>query len=415
MPIQPMPTDKHHIAMSEFVAIVALMMALSALSIDIMLPALPAISDHFALSGENDRQLVITAYLVGFGLGQPLHGPLSDRFGRKPVLMGGLMIFFIGAGLATWASDFTMLLMARLLQGIGGAAARVVSNAVVRDCYSGREMARVMSLVMSVFILVPIAAPALGAVILLVQEWQVIFGLLMIVAALTAAWVAIRLPETRDPADRSPMTAGNLALAAWLVVTNRITLGYTIATGFLFAVLMGYIGSAQQLFGEVYDMGELFPLMFGALAVAVAIAALTNARLVSRMGMRRLSHMALIVMVGLASAMALAGFPAKPPLPVLAAYLFASFFCFGLVMSNFNALAMEPLGHVAGMAASFIGFLTTLMGAFGGWLIGQSFDGTARPLAVGFLILSASALAVVLITERGRLMHPGHPEEQGAR
>lgn len=400
--------------MAEFVAIVALMMALTALSIDVMLPALPAISADFALAGENDRQLVVTTFLIGFGLGQPIHGPLSDRFGRKPVLMLGLSIFAVGSALATWAPDFQTLLIARLLQGFGGAAARVVSNAVVRDCFSGREMARVMSMAMTVFILVPIVAPAVGTVIQMASGWHSIFALLMVAAAVTAAWVAFRLPETRRAEDRTPLTPSYLARAAWLVVSNRITLGYTVATGFLFAILMSYVGSAQQLFVEVYGLGDLFPLMFGSLAGAIAIASMVNARLVARMGTRRLSHLALIGLVGLSAVMAAAGFPAKPPLALLGIYLGACFFCFGLLMPNFNAIAMEPLGRVAGMASSFIGFLTTVMGAFGGWLIGQSFDGTARPLVFGFAALGAAALAVVLVTEKGRLLQPAQPEDRAA-
>jgi DHA1 family bicyclomycin/chloramphenicol resistance-like MFS transporter len=389
--------------MAEFVTIIALMMALSALAIDAMLPALPAISDHFALAGANDRQLVVTAYLVGFALGQPIHGPLSDRYGRKPVLMAGLVLFAAGAALAAVADSFDMLLLARTLQGLGVAAARVISNAVVRDCFSGREMARVMSLAMMVFITVPIIAPAVGAGILLVADWHSIFLVLLAMAGVTAAWVALRLPETRDPADRLPLSLPRLGEAARAVVRTRTTLGYTVALGLLFGILMAYIATAQQIFGEIYGMGAEFPLFFAALALSVAAASLTNAGLVSRFGMRRLSHIALIGLVVLTTGMAVAGFPGRPSLVVLSLWLGAAFFCFGLVMANFNAIAMEPLGRIAGMAASFIGFLTTLLGAVGGWAIGQAFDGSVRPLTIGFTFMAWSALAVVLVTERGRL------------
>jgi DHA1 family bicyclomycin/chloramphenicol resistance-like MFS transporter len=391
------------IRFAEFVALMALMMALTALSIDIMLPALPNIAEAFAVMEPNDRQLVVTAYLLGFAVGQPFYGPLSDRFGRKPILFFGLALSAIGSLGAVAAPGFDFLLWSRVLQGFGAAAPRIMVTAIVRDRFGGRDMARVMSLVMMVFIMVPMLAPAMGGVILQFGPWNWIFAWLALVSLLILFWAALRLPETRAPTDRLPLSAGALGRAAATTLTTRRTLGYTVALGFLFGNLMAYIGSAQQIFVEVYGLGALFPLAFGAVASLQAVAAFTNARLVGRLGMRRVSHAALFAYVVICGLAALAGYPEKPPILAFCAFLAATFFCFGLAVPNFNALAMEPLGHIAGMASSFVGSYTTFAGAFFGWLVGQAFDGTVRPLMIGFTVLAVLALLVVLATERGRL------------
>ncbi|WP_207479653.1 multidrug effflux MFS transporter [Arenibaculum pallidiluteum] len=393
----------------EFVGLIALMMAITALSIDIMLVALPDIAHSFAVARPNDRQLVVTTYMIGFAVGQPFHGPLSDRFGRKPVLILGLLIFSIGAVGSALATGFTGLLAARALQGFGAAAPRIVAIAIVRDCFAGRDMARVMSFVMMVFIIVPVLAPALGEAILQFGPWPWIFGFLLLTAAAALLWSALRLPETRPAADRLPLSGAALTGAFLKVVTTRRTLGYTVAMGFLFGGLLSYVGSAQQIFVDVYGLGSMFAVMFGAIAVTMALASLVNARLVVRLGMRRVSHLALAGYVAAGLAMALLGFPTHPPLWLLGAFLGIVFFCFGLIAPNFNALAMEPLGRVAGMASSFIGFYTTAFGALVGWAVGQAFDDTVRPLVVGFAAMGALALLTVLKTE-GRLLVRGGEE-----
>lgn len=399
-----LPRRTHDIRFAEFVALVALLMAMTALSIDIMLVALPDIAASYGVLEPNDRQLLVTGYMLGFAVGQPFHGPLSDRFGRKPVLAVGLVIFALASLGAALAPSFAWMLAFRALQGFGAAAPRVVAIAIVRDCFAGRDMARVMSFVMMVFIIVPVVAPAIGEGIVLLASWQWVFGALFLVAAAAIVWSGLRLPETRPAEDRMPLSAAALGHAFTTVVTTRWTLGYTIAMGFMFGGLLSYVGSAQQVFVDVYGLGELFPLAFGAIAGVMALASLTNTRLVGRVGMRRVSHAALLVHVAACAVMAAFGFPEHPPLLALAAFMAVVFYCFGLIAPNFNAMAMEPLGHVAGMGSSFVGFYTTAAGAFFGWVIGHAFDGTVRPLIIGFAVLGVSALVTVLVTEHGQLM-----------
>lgn len=392
---------------AEFVAITALMIALTALSIDIMLSALPDIASSYSVANANDQQLVIIVYMLGFAIGQPLHGPLSDRFGRKPLLLTGVVIFAIASLLAAFAPSFEWLLVARAVQGFGAAAPRVVAMAIVRDRFAGREMARVMSFVMMVFIIVPVIAPSLGELILMVTGWQMIFGALFITAVIAFAWTAIRLPETRGDNDRMSLNPTALWGALSKVVTTPATLGYTIATGFLYVGLMAYISAAQQVFVDVYDTGKLFPVLFGGVAAAISVSSLLNSRLVGKHGMHKVSHAALIGYVLSGLALAVLGYPEKPPLELFLIVVSLLFFFFGLMIPNFSALAMEPLGHVAGMGASFIGFLTTAMGAVGGGLIARAFDGSVRPLSIGFTAVGLLILATVLVTERGRLMRAG--------
>lgn len=393
---------------AEFIAIMASLMALNALSIDMMLPALGQIRDDLAVAGPNDQQLVVTSYIVGFAIGQLFQGPLSDRFGRRPVLFAGLAAYALAAFAAMAAGGIQGLLAARFLQGIASAAPRVVAVAVVRDIYGGRRMAEVMSIVMMVFIVVPVLAPGLGAIVLVFGDWRLIFGFLGAAGLAVLAWTALRLPETRPPERREPLTPAWLAGALREALTTRQTLGYTLATGCLFGALLAYISSAQQIFTEVYPLGPWFPVVFGVVVIGMAGASLINSRLVATVGMRRLSHGALLgfLAAGLALvALSLAMRP--PPLAMLLVLLALALFCFGLIMPNFNALAMEPMGRIAGTASSVVGAVTTAMAGVIGGYIGQHFDGTVTPLALGLAFCPAVALGVVLVTERGRLFRAG--------
>lgn len=370
-----------------------------------MLVALPHIATSYALTDPNDRQLVITSYLLGFAVGQPVCGPLSDRFGRKPVLTGGVLLFCVGAIGALLAPTFTSLLLSRALMGLGAAAPRIMAVSIVRDRFSGRGMARVMSFVMMVFIIIPVVAPGFGAVILLTGNWHLIFGALLAAGLLLIAWAGLRLPETLPANKRRPLSVASLVSAAVTVVTTRQTVGYTIGMGVMFGALMTYIGSAQQVFMDVYSLTtETFPIVFGLVASIMVVASLVNARLVERVGMRKVSHIALLGFVAAGVVMAAFGFPGHPPLAALIVFLMVSFFCFGLITPNFNALAMEPLGQIAGMGSSLTGFYSTAAGAAFGWIAGQAFDGTVRPLIMAFTSFGVLTLVCVLVTERGRLL-----------
>lgn len=413
-PDQPPPIA---IRLGELIALIALLMSLTAMSIDIMLPALPLIGDHFGVENPNDRQLVVGLYICGLAIGQLIYGPLSDRFGRKWILILGLMIYTLGTIGAIFAPTFEVFLAARTVQGIGSAGTRVIATAIVRDLYSGHAMARVMSFAMMIFIIVPVVAPSVGQGILLFLPWRYIFGLLLVVAVIDILWTIVRLPETRRTEDRRPISLVNLGSAFWLVLSNKTCIGYTVASGFMLASLMSYIMSAQQIFVEYYSLGALFPLAFGSIAAAMAVASFTNARLVGQLGMRRVSHGALVVFVAAAGLLSMLSLLGRPPLLLAWVLLSIVFYCFGLMQSNFTAIAMEPLGKVAGTASSVTGFYATASGAVFGTLIGRAFDGTTAPLALGFLGLGVAAAIAVTAVEglegwfRRDLpegVHPGH-------
>lgn len=374
------------------------MMALTAMSVDIMLPSLPALGAALGVANENDRQLVVIVYMAGFACGQLVYGPLSDHLGRRPVLLGGIVVYIAGSLMALLAPSFTTLLAARLVQGLGAASPRVVSIAVVRDLYSGRQMARVMSFVMMVFIIIPVLAPSLGQALLLIGSWRWPFHALLLVGLAAALWAWTRLPETGEAAlgKRPAMALMPAFLAA---ILDLQTAGYGVAQGVMFGCLLAYVASSQQVFTEVFGLGKAFPIAFGAVASTLSLAAFINARIVGHYGMRRVSHTALagFVVVALALAMlqflGLLGFVAFLGLVALA------FFLFGLTAPNFNALAMEPQGHNAGMASSVVGALSTAVGAVIGGVIGRAFDGTAMPLALGFALASLTAFAIVTAVE----------------
>ena len=392
------------LGLGEFVALMALMISLAALSTDAMLPALPAIGGDLGVKRDNDPQFVISALFLGLGVGQMIYGPLSDFIGRKPAISAGVTLFIVGCLLSMLATSFPMMLAGRMLQGFGVAGPRIVIVALVRDQYAGHAMARIMSLVMAVFIVVPTLAPALGQGILLIANWRAIFGVLLALAATGLVWFAIRQPETLPADRRLPFSLARLAAAVRETCTNPVALGYAVASGVVFGAYIGYLTSAQQIFQVQYGLGELFPLYFALLSLALGGASYANARLVMRHGMRPLSGLALKTLAALsllfvAVSLAMAG---GLPLWALTAYLMLAFFCVGILFGNFNALAMEPLGHIAGVGAAVVGTFQTFISLFLGTLIGQVYDGTAVPLVGGFAALAVAALMIVGWTERRR-------------
>ncbi|MBA8902214.1 DHA1 family bicyclomycin/chloramphenicol resistance-like MFS transporter [Phyllobacterium sp. P30BS-XVII] len=395
----------------EFIGMMAMLMAINALAIDIMLPGLQQIGASLGVTNENHRQYVISAYLLGFSISQLFYGPISDRFGRRKPLLFGLAVYVIAATSAAFVPSFASLLFFRLIQGIGSAATRVITVSIVRDVYGGRQMAEVMSLIMMVFMIVPVIAPGTGQAVMIFGDWHLIFIFMAVIAAAVTLWMYIRLPETFDPADQRPFTLKSVAQGFKIVLTNRVALCYTLASAFLFGALFGFINSAQQIYIGIYELGIWFPVAFASVAITMAFSSFMNSRLVGRFGMRRLSHGALLGFLTISTIWVLLTIfgPHPTPFPLYLVLFALAMFQFGWIGSNFNALAMEPLGHVAGTASSVLGFMGTAGGGAIGALIGQSFDGTTLPLVMGFFVVSVIGLIFVLIAEKGKLFHPHNP------
>jgi len=391
------------IPFGEFVALAAALMALTALGIDSMLPALPAIGESLGVLRDNDRQFVITAFLVGFAVAQLAHGPLADRFGRRPVLAVALLAAVATNLLAAIAGSFELLLAARFASGMAVAGARVVTIALVRDCFSGRAMARVMSLVFVVFMAAPVLAPAFGQIVLLFAPWRWIFVGIAVVAALILAWFWLRMPETLKPEDRHELSVSRIAQGYAFVARDRMAVSYTLAAALISGGLFGFINSIQQIMSDIFGRPELLTVIFACVAGTMAVANFMNSRIVMRFGTRLLSHSALTGLIVIAGVHLVVSWIGGEHLVVFAILQAAMMACFGLAASNFSAMAMENMGHIAGTASSAQGFVATLGGAVIGAIIGQSFDGTTVPLYAGFLICGLIAMAIVAIGERGKL------------
>jgi DHA1 family bicyclomycin/chloramphenicol resistance-like MFS transporter len=392
----------------EFVVVIAAIMALNPLAMDIMLPALPNIGSTFHVEPANRLQMVLSAFLIGFGAGQFVIGPLSDSFGRRAVLLGGMVVYAIASVLAIAAPSFETLLLARALEGLGTSATRVIATSIVRDCYAGRRMASVVSLAMMVFIAVPVVAPSLGQALMLLTHWRGIFAVLMLYGFVTLIWTLLRLPETLPASERKAFSIHEVVDAYRRTATNRQTLGYALAAGGIQGSLFAFVFSAQQVFTGIYKLGHYFPLAFAAAAGGIAVAGFLNARLVGRIGMRVMSHGALVGFLVVAAIMFVTVRSQALPLPLFMALSTLMMFSFGLMIANFTALAMEPHGHIAGTASSLYGSITTLLGIAIGTAIGQDYDGTLMPFTTGFLLCALVALALVAITEKGRLFRPHH-------
>ncbi len=399
----------------EFIALTAGLMALNALAIDVMLPALPNMGEALGVANENERQFVIGAYMLGFGIAQLAFGPLTDRFGRRAPLLAGLAVYLVCAFAATFAPSFAVLLGLRFVQGLGAAGTRVIATAVVRDRYSGREMAEIMALTFMVFMAVPIVAPSVGQVLLLTGPWQTIFLFMGGLALAITVWAYLRLPETLAPENQRPLSLGAVVDAFRIVFTNRVAFFYGLAGMFLFASLFGFITSSQQVFVGIYGLDELFPVAFAVMAGTMAVAQFVNARIVRRFGMRRLSHFALLVYLAMASIWLILAVMGPVSLPLFFSIFLVVQVGFGWQASNMNSLSMEPLGAVAGTAASVFGFMQTVGGALLGTVIGQLFDGTLVPNAAGYVVMGILVLGCVLIAEKGRLFGVGTEYEAAAK
>lgn len=400
-------SDRAPLPFGEFVTLIAALMALTALGIDSMLPALPAIGDALDVAEPNSRQFVITAFLLGFSVAQLAYGPLADRFGRRPVLIFALIASALTNLVAAVSGSFVLLLVARLASGAAVAGARVVTVALVRDCYSGRAMARVMSLAFIFFMAAPVLAPSFGELVLAFATWRWIFGGIAIVTAAVFLWFVLRMPETLPVAERQPLEPARILAGYRIVLRDRYAVGYTVAAALLSGGLFGFVGSIQQIMEVTFGRPKLLTVVFACVAGTMAAGSFFNSRIVMRFGTRLISHAALLGLVGVATvhlAVTLAGIESLASFIVLQALMMA---CFGLASSNFSAMAMENMGSIAGTASSLQGFVSMLGGAVLGALIGQAFDGTTVPLYGGFLFLGLVALLVVFRTEHGRLFRRG--------
>lgn len=384
----------------EFIMLIAALIAINAFAIDIMLPGLQQIGAGLGEPDANRRQLVIPAYMLGFGVLQMVFGPLSDRYGRRGPLLVGLCIYVVAALSAFIVKDFNALVGLRFVQGAGAAASAVIAMALVRDLFVGDEMAKTMSLVFMVMMLSPIFAPGLGQVLLVALDWRGLFMFMAGLGTLVTLWVWLRLPETLKPEHRRPMGLMSLIDGFGIVFSNRTALNYILATALLFGGLFGFLTSSQQIYVTTYDVGLWFPAFFAAGGGVAAIGGFINSQLVTKYGMRRISHSALYVFALAAAVMLLCGWLHILPVGVFFALSAVSFFTFSMIMPNFGALAMEPLGEVAGTAASAQGVLQMVLGAAIGAYIGQQFDGTAIPLAMGMLGLALCAMALLAVGAR---------------
>ena len=396
------------IGFGEFVCLMAALMACNALGIDSMLPALPDIARSFGITVENQRQWVVSSYLLGFGITHLLFGPLSDRFGRRSVTLTGLALYVATSLLASLATSFTIMIALRTLQGMAAACTRVLAVAIIRDCYSGRKMAQVLSLSFIVFMAVPMLAPSIGQLILMFGPWQAIFQLLAVFGAVVALWMGLRMDETLHPENRRPLALAPLLAGARSVLTDRCSLGYSLAMTMSFGALIGFISSAQQLFVEIFHEPDRFPLIFAFIAAGMALAQFLNSRIVLRLGSRLVAHSAMLAYIALNAIHLVSIVALGDNLVSFTLFQFAIMFCSGLAGANFGAMAMEPMGNIAGTASSIQGTISALGGAAIGILIGQSFNGSAVPVVAGYFICSLGMLAVVLYAERGRLFRPHH-------
>lgn len=388
------------------------LMALNAMAIDAMIPALPAMGTELEVEDENHRQWVVVFYMFGFGTTQLIWGPLADRFGRKPILGIGIGLYTAFALLCGLAGSFELLVAARALQGASAAVTRVLVVAMVRDLFESEAMARVMSLVFMVFMLVPVLAPNIGQLILLFAPWRAIFLLLAAYGATMLIWSWVRLPETLHPEYRRPLAWRPVLAAAWETIREPQSRGYTLALTVTFGALTGYIASIQQIVFDAFEAPGAIGLVFAAVAAPMALGSWANSRNVERYGLRRVGHGGAIgfaVVTMIHAIIALSGFQ-NLALFILLQGLAMLLFAF--TSSNLGALAMEHMGPIAGTASSVQGVVSTIGGATIGLLIGQSFDGTATPFLLGFAGCAVAALILVILTEPKRFLAPMRIDSQ---
>ncbi len=400
----------------EMTVMLAALMGLNSFAIDAMIPALPAIGQSLHVMNENSRQLIVVAYFVGFASTQLIWGPLADRFGRKPILAAGIILYGLFAVVCALAGNFPILVASRFAMGASAAVTRVLVVAMVRDLFEREAMARVMSLVFMVFMLMPVLAPNIGLAILLVAPWQAIFGALAVYALAMLVWSSIRLPETLHPEYRRSLKGRDMAAAVWETIREPQSRGYTAALTISFGALVAYIASIQQIVFEAFHKPQLIGLVFAAIAAPMAVASWTNSRVVGRFGLRRVGHMASLAFAAIALIHAGVAFAGSETLVSFIVLQALTMCAFAFTSSNLSTLAMEHMAAIAGTASSVQGMIGTIGGAILGFVIGQQFDGTVVPYLIGTAACATGGFAALLLTEPKRLFAPieADPEEQEA-
>lgn len=393
-------TLRSSMSAKEFTALTATLMSIVAISIDALLPALGIISSDLQMENPNQAQLLIGALFLGMASGQLIAGPLSDALGRKPVLYTGLAVYFIGTLVCYFATSFESLLIGRIIQGLGAAGPYISAISLVRDQYKGREMAKVMSLVMMIFILVPALAPTLGEMILLITNWHGIFIMYGLYAIFILSWISFRLEETLKPEQRIPFTRAGFLAGFKEVIKNKSTISLTLCSGLVFGCLIGYISSAQQIFQIQFETGKLFSVYFGGLALLVGVSSLVNSKIVGRLGMHLISKYAFKAIILNALIFLMVQSVIEVQLWMFLIFAAILFFCLGLLFGNLNAMAMEPMGHVAGIAAAVIGAISSVISNIVGTSIGQMYNNTLIPMSIAYILLCSTALALLYYAEQ---------------
>jgi DHA1 family bicyclomycin/chloramphenicol resistance-like MFS transporter len=400
-----MKAPEKQLTRKELIALVAMMMTLTALSIDVILPAFDNIRAEFGLAADSPATArLITVFFLGMALPQLAYGPLSDRYGRKPLLYIGISLYIAGAIGSALANSLEIMLVSRFVWGLGAAGPRVITLSVIRDSFEGDRMARIMSFIMAVFIIVPIVAPSIGAGLIAVAPWRSVFWFCVVYAAIVALW-SLRLPETLKPEHRIGARPSDIAGAIRTVAKSRQTLGYTIALSLLSGVFLSYLASSERIWDDVFGRGDQFPVIFGAIAIVLGVTLLTNGLIVGRFGMRRVAHTALLSYTVFAAALLTAVIlsDGNPGFWLFIVLLSLPLAAQSFLLPNFNTLALAPVGAVAGTASAVVGTVSTAGGALIGSFIDGSFDGTVMPIAIAFLITALAAVAVIRTTEHGKL------------
>ncbi|TDR20599.1 multidrug effflux MFS transporter [Marinicella litoralis] len=383
----------------ELVLLLAVYTSLGALTIDLQLPAMPLILQSFGFTESNQQQWIITAYMLGFAVAQIFYGPVSDSIGRKTVLIFGLLVYIVASVMCIVVDSYYWFLAARALQGVGAAAARIMVNAITRDFYAGNEMAKITSLVMIIFIMVPVLAPTLGSLILWAGPWQNILYVFVGFGVLALVWTLIRLPESIQPNNQRPFNFVLIKSAFMTVIKEPISMVFAVVSGVIFSGFMAYLNGAEQIYSNIYQAKHLFPYLFGVIALFFGVAAFINAKIVMKFGALTVTNgsMGLMVASTLLYLVITFLYQGVPPLWTLVVMLIVINMCIGLVYGNVMAIAMYPLGAHAGMGASVIGMVSALLAAGLGIMISQQLDQTIYPIVIGFFLTSLTALLLIRV------------------